>query len=376
MHSEVMPTDGQHRALEFGISHLRGHSADDRTQGTNNWYPVLEAMPTGVILLSVKGVVEHANQMAKTILGEPLVGQLWREVIARAFRPQKDDGHEISLVDGRRVQIATSQIPNQPGQLILLTDLTETRLLQQRISHMQRLSSLGKMVASLAHQVRTPLSAAMLYAANLKNPTLNEHSRNQFCDKLMNRLKDLESQINDMLLFAKSGEQQVVEEISLEQLLEEVAVGSDAMIQSHLASLKIQNPLHDLIILGNRTALSGALQNMIQNSLHIKPENAKITISASLNERDPDEIELKVTDNGPGIPVESFAHIFEPFYTTKSQGTGLGLAVVKSVIQAHKGRVHARNKLEGGAMFTLTLPVHKHIESAAEEVSTSAMGAM
>ncbi len=78
---------------------------------------------------------------------------------------------------------------------------------------MQRLSALGKMVASLAHQVRTPLSAAMLYAANLSSEKLNPTARSNFHEKLMSRLQDLESQVNDMLLFARSGDQKIVEEV-------------------------------------------------------------------------------------------------------------------------------------------------------------------
>ncbi|MFM9745848.1 histidine kinase dimerization/phospho-acceptor domain-containing protein, partial [Streptomyces brasiliscabiei] len=85
------------------------------------------------------------------------------------------------------------------------------------VAHMQRLSALGKMVASLAHQVRTPLSAAMLYAANLGSKRLPESSRGDFHTKLMSRLRDLETQVNDMLLFAKSGDQQVVERVSMQQ---------------------------------------------------------------------------------------------------------------------------------------------------------------
>ena len=90
-------------------------------------------------------------------MGEPLENERWLDVIHRAFSPKDDDGHEVSLKDGRRVKLAISA--SDLGQLILITDLTETRLLQSRLSDLQRLSSLGKMVASLAHQVRTPLSA-------------------------------------------------------------------------------------------------------------------------------------------------------------------------------------------------------------------------
>jgi two-component system sensor histidine kinase FlrB len=212
------------------------------------------------------------------------------------------------------------------------------------------------MVASLAHQIRTPLSAAMLYAANLSNSSLNKTSRVKFSDKLVSRLRDLESQVNDMLLFAKSGDEQVVSEISLNSLMQEVQLGADAMLQSQQAKLVLSLPDPDVVILGNKTALAGALQNLIHNALTVKPQNAVIHLAASLPNNDSDWVNLSVTDNGPGIKIENINRVFEPFFTTKSNGTGLGLAVVRSVAQSHQGKVKVVNLADGGACFTLCLP--------------------
>src|SRR5690606_4852389 len=91
---------------------------------------LLDLLPGGVIVIDGQGVVREANPVARGLLGRPLVGMLWREVIARNFAPREDDGHEISLKDGRRLSIATRSLQGEPGQLVLLTDLTETRRLQ------------------------------------------------------------------------------------------------------------------------------------------------------------------------------------------------------------------------------------------------------
>ncbi len=101
-------------------------------------------MPAGVIVIDGKGIVRQANEQAKALLGEPLEEEVWRSIITRSFKPRADDGHEVSLVDGRRVKLSITPLENEPGQLIVITDLTETRQLQARVSHMQRLSSLGK----------------------------------------------------------------------------------------------------------------------------------------------------------------------------------------------------------------------------------------
>ena len=130
------------------------------------WVLVGNYLPGNLVVLDARGLVQQANPVAVTMLGEPLTGQRWLDVITRSFRPRSDDGMEVSLKDGRRVKLEISALLSktaytQPGQLIMLTDLTQTRQLQNRLSHLQRLSALGKMMASLAHQIRTPLSSAM-----------------------------------------------------------------------------------------------------------------------------------------------------------------------------------------------------------------------
>ena len=222
---------------------------------------LLQVMPAGVIVLDGKGIVRQANDQAKALLGEPLEEEVWRSIIRRSFKPRADDGHEVSLADGRRVKLSITPLENEPGQLIVITDLTETRELQARVSHMQRLSSLGKMVASLAHQIRTPLSAAVLYASNLKRKNLPESASQQFAHKLTDRLKDLESQVNDMLLFAKSGEQQVVSQISLSELFNAIEPSATAMATQEQQALSFKGFDTPLTLTGNLTALQGAILN-------------------------------------------------------------------------------------------------------------------
>ena len=110
---------------------------------------VLEALPAGVIILNARGLVKECNPAAVALLGEPLIGEKWAAVINRSFKPQADDGHEVSLRDGRKLSVQTCSLENGPGQLVLLYDLTETRELQSRVARNERLSMMGRMVASL-----------------------------------------------------------------------------------------------------------------------------------------------------------------------------------------------------------------------------------
>ncbi len=314
---------------------------------------LLQVMPAGVIVLDGKGIVRQANDQAKALLGEPLEEEVWRSIIRRSFKPRADDGHEVSLADGRRVKLSITPLENEPGQLIVITDLTETRELQARVSHMQRLSSLGKMVASLAHQIRTPLSAAVLYASNLKRKNLPESASQQFAHKLTDRLKDLESQVNDMLLFAKSGEQQVVSQISLSELFNAIEPSATAMATQEQQALSFKGFDTPLTLTGNLTALQGAILNLIHNASQVTPKGFEIIVQANqIN----DALVIEVIDRGEGVPNAIKSKIFEPFFTTKTHGTGLGLAVVKSVVNAHDGSIHICDAENGGACFSISLP--------------------
>lgn len=345
----------------FGPSHsLRDQdlSSDDiksLRQQAGRLEHLLKVMPAGVIVLDGRGIVRQANDQARDLLGEPLEGQVWRTIIHRSFKPRADDGHEVSLTDGRRVKLSITPLEKEPGQLIVLTDLTETRELQARVSHMQRLSSLGKMVASLAHQIRTPLSAAMLYASNLTRKGLGEEASHNFANKLSARLKELESQVNDMLLFAKSGEEQVVTSLSLQDIDDAIRTTSQTIAQQAGQSFALEGFDSDISFTGNITALQGALLNLINNASQVTPKEGEVKVKATCTEG---YVAISVCDNGPGVPSELQHRIFEPFFTTKTHGTGLGLAVVKSVVNAHKGQLSVANLAGKGACFTVTLPCH------------------
>ncbi len=341
---------------------------------------LLSIMPAGVLVLDKKGAVTLANQQAKILLEEPLVGETWRDVISRVFTPKADDGHEVSMRNGKRVKIDISPLTEEKGQLIVITDLTETRQLQSRVGHMQRLSSLGKMVASLAHQVRTPLSSALLYAENLKAMPLNNNIATQFSEKLTLRLKELESQVNDMLLFAKSSDNQIVTPLSIQQIQNQAIAQVEAQIKQANIKFQVLNNLDHALnassiechILGNITAISGALTNLITNAMQAHPhvinsaQCAQIpTITFNItqenithkNTADQAYCVFSVIDNGKGLEKDRCTHIFEPFYTTRSQGTGLGLAVVNTVAKSHKGFVKCGNNPDKGAFFSLYLPL-------------------
>lgn len=312
---------------------------------------LLDLLPGGVIVIDGQGVVREANPVARSLLGLPLVGMLWRQVIARNFAPREDDGHEISLKDGRRLSIATRSLNAEPGQLVLLTDLTETRRLQDQLSRHERLSALGRMVASLAHQIRTPLSAALLYASHLTEQVLPVEQQQRFAGRLKERLHELEHQVRDMLIFAR-GELPLPDRLSPKAVFDALRSATETHVTDMQVRWQCDSRSGELLC--NRDTLVGTMLNLIENA--IQAGGREVGLKVHLYQRG-DVVRLCISDNGPGIDRATLARLGEPFFTTKTTGTGLGLAVVKAVARAHQGDVQLRSRPGRGTCAIVTLPL-------------------
>ncbi|MFG1498224.1 ATP-binding protein [Saccharospirillum sp. HFRX-1] len=338
------------------VSEQRMQELSEKERLADQLESLLNLLPAGVVVVDNTGIVRRVNPAAQSLLvsaGLPeLVGVPWGRIIRQTFKPRQNDGHEISLADGRLVSIETCALDNA-GQLILLSDQTQTRALQAKLSRHERLTAMGRMVASLAHQIRTPLSAAMLYASNLKNPRVSDEVRGQFVDKLIGRLHHLEQQVQDMLIFVK-GECQLVHRLSVSELFSVMADNLSARIEQYPKALHWHNDAADVELQCQKDALVSALCNLINNAFEASPNDPDIAIAA---ERRGDRLRLTIRDQGPGMDEQTLAQIREPFFTTKSHGTGLGIPVVMAVIRAHQGDFEIDSQPGKGTVVHLNLPV-------------------
>ncbi|MFA1028097.1 PAS/PAC sensor signal transduction histidine kinase [Pseudomonas syringae pv. helianthi] len=347
--------------LEARVTELKGelaHAGAQRLQElaekerlANRLQNLLDLLPGGVIVIDGMGVVREANPAAIDLLGQPLLGMLWRHVISRCFAPREDDGHEVSLKDGRRLSIATRSLDAEPGQLVLLNDLTETRHLQEQLARHERLSSLGRMVASLAHQIRTPLSAAMIYASHLTEQELPVETQQRFAARLKDRLHELEHQVRDMLVFAR-GELPLTDRLTPGALFQALQNAAATHVQG--VAVRWQCDSIDGELLCNRDTLVGALLNLIENAVQASAGRTLLKIHAYSRGN---ELRICFSDNGSGIDKAALARIGEPFFTTKTTGTGLGLAVVTAVSRAHQGRVDYLSRVGRGTCAIVSLPL-------------------
>lgn len=330
---------------------------------------LLSVLPAGVVVIDGEGRIQDCNPAAIKLLGEPLSGERWIDTIQRAFQPRPDDGHDVSLRDGRLVHISTNPLDGEPGQIVLLHDVTETRQLQHKVSHLQRLSAMGEMAARLAHQIRTPLSSAMLYLSPLLKAGGDSATQRRFAERLHDSLSHMEQLVRNMLAFSK-GDMAAPAPVNIDALLEEVARQFHSSVSPDSCQLTVVNNTNDGHIFGSQPALVSAINNLMNNAREACREGGQIILSADYIEDEQYQpfIEISVEDNGIGIDEADFDKILQPFYTTRSAGTGLGLAVVQSIVKAHKGLLWLDSDRGEGSTFCLRLPVYQ----ATQPVSRSA----
>ncbi|MBI3771274.1 MAG: HAMP domain-containing histidine kinase [Gammaproteobacteria bacterium] len=317
---------------------------------------LLEALPAGVVVLDGLGVVRESNPVAVELLGQPLAGESWRKVITRCFAPQFDDGHEVSLRDGRRVSIATSSLGREPGQIILLKDVTETRRLQDRLARLQQMSAMGHMAATLAHQIRTPVASALLYVSHLCSNNIPFEKSSAYALKIKAQLQHIESMVRDMLSITRGESENHDDEFPLSMLLEGLETTVISQIEDRGGVLKINNTAGSVVVNGNYHSLLGAFTNLIINAIAASNNSVEIIVTSKLSD---DALQIEVSDKGEGIPDHVKNSLYEPFVTTKIQGTGLGLAVVKSVIDKHGGEIGFVTESGVGTTFIVKLPLVK-----------------
>jgi two-component system sensor histidine kinase FlrB len=225
--------------------------------------------------------------------------------------------------------------------------------MQAELERSQRLAAMGEMAATLAHQLRTPLAAALLHTANLAQPGLSDELRARFSAKAGDQLRRLERLIQDVLLFAR-GESLGRDVIDASELLAEAAQTVEPLMREHGLAFTVADACAGAVIVGNRKALFGALVNLLENAMQATPASGKICLSGNCRS---EQLAIAVRDSGPGIARTMQGRIFEPFVTTKGQGTGLGLAIVLGVVRAHGGGIELHSEAGAGAEFIITLPL-------------------
>lgn len=310
---------------------------------------LIEGVPGGVVVLDARGSVTEINPAAVQLLGEPLLQLAFAAVLERAAVDSRAAPEHIELRSGRIVNVSRRAL-DSGGEVVLLADVTEAHTMQAFLTRQQRLLTLGELAAGLAHQIRTPLAAALLYASQMALPDRSLADLTRCAGKTVDSLKQLDRLVNDMLAFTHGGAAR--EPVSVSALLEQVAQWLRPALRSGVR-LTIRTQAPNLMVRANAPSLVSAVLNIATNAL--QAARADLDLELLARRAADGRAEIIVSDNGPGIPPHIRERIFEPFFTTRTSGNGIGLSIVKSVIEAHHGTV----RLAGdgpGATFVIDLP--------------------
>ena len=353
---------GNAQELEQSLHSNNSIQPSAERQSKNNGLTVaglLQALPTGVVILDKQGKVRQCNPAAEKLLGSGLLDENWRDIIAANFNPREDDGHEVSLISGKRVSLMTRSLHEGEGQLIVINDLTETRELQNQLNRHQRLSAMGQMMSSLAHQIRTPLTAALLHADNLASSDTSNGKVQRSGEKIISRLHNIERQIRDMLVFAKGGTTATTM-VPLRLLIQKFQEAATDLTRSYGATVLWQCCEEPAMLKCNPDGMVGAFLNLLENAIQASDRSQAIHVEIEVQQADTEyqnnRLVIRIIDSGTGVDDAMLKKLEEPFNSTKPNGTGLGLAIVKLVCKSHGGQFRFAPR-QRGACAEMILPL-------------------
>jgi PAS domain S-box-containing protein len=344
---------------------------------------MMEAMTDSVYICSPEFRITYMNPAMIKMIGHDATGELCHKALHHNDekcswclhdKVQQGESPEIEIVSSRNnrsYNVTHSPIFHEDGSISKMTiykDITVTKQLQHQLSRSERLSATGQLAATIAHEINSPLQGIISILSLVERT----HDQDEKLLENLNLVKRGFTNIRDTvkkLLDLNRPRKEDIQSISINGLIEDTT----RLLESHLkkSDVKIILNLSAGIpnISGSPQQLTHVFMNLINNSVEAmagvsKPKNGwqtregtggKVTITSTLEK---DDIVIKVVDTGPGIEEKDITYIFDPFYTRKKEmGMGIGLSLCHGIIEDHNGSITAENSPEGGAVFTITLPV-------------------
>jgi PAS domain S-box-containing protein len=343
---------------------------------------ILRYMLNGVITTNEKGIITSINQAAINILeidSENLIGKSVSEV----FEKNESTVNEIENAINRKgfyrgydikislknkikylainVSLISFSSERSSGVIIIIQDTTEKRAIDEQLQRMDRLASLGKFAAGIAHEIRNPLTGISLFLDDLHDNICTDKEVSSVIELALKEVERLENLVNELLDYAApyKGE---LQERDLNKLIENTILFVDKQCRQLGIQVKtVLDPSMPKIKIDGEK-IRQALLNIIINSIQFMPGGGKLSIKTEIillkdNYPKNEKIKISISDTGPGIPASDFKKIFDPFYTKRKGGTGLGLSLTHSIIAEHKGIINVTSSDEGGAKFIIELPI-------------------
>jgi two-component system, sporulation sensor kinase E len=215
----------------------------------------------------------------------------------------------------------------------------------RQLSRKTRLEMLGRLAATLAHEIRNPLGGIQLYASMLRRDLEADAEKSRTLDRILGAVAGLDRLVEDMLAYGRDVEPERVRR-PLGPILDTALDLARGSIEEKSVKVVREGTGGEAEV--DAAMLQRALLNLVLNAVQAMPPGGTLTAAAEGRE-------LRIADSGPGIAPEILEKLFTPFVTSKTQGTGLGLAIVHKIVESHGGVVEARNRPEGGAVFSIRL---------------------
>jgi PAS domain S-box-containing protein len=345
---------------------------------------VTRNMPAGLLVVNATGIISSANPAAEQTLGIRLLGfrrysealgessdltKLLADCLAtgRIFRREQVE-HRAPDGDSRRLGVTISPIRRGTerisGAICLLTDLTELATLQQQVQLKENLAALGELSAGIAHEFKNALATISGYAQMIRAEAATGEAPD-YAERILEQTRNITHVVTEFLKYARPldiSSEPVALQAVVERVVSEVAEGCSQIRIRH------EGPLGS--VAGDEGLLRQAMLNLARNAAEACADAAnggRVLLRGEIVRGEDNGFQrITIFDNGPGIPPAVMAKLFRPFFTTKANGTGLGLAVVQKIIVQHGGQVEARNRPEGGAAFIVTLPACRSVAEAVE----------
>ena len=336
---------------------------------------VTRNMPAGLLLLNSAGLVTSANPAAEAALGvKALAYRRYDEVLGagsrltqlvasclgqgRTFRREEVEYLTPSR-ELRQLGVTISPVMNNAneiaGAICLLSDLTELAALQKQIHMKENLAALGELSAGIAHEFKNALATISGYAQLIRSEAQPGTELHEHGEQILRQTRSLTHVVTEFLKFARPLDL-ADEQVNLRPMIDRVA----AEVTETVSGIPISIDGDFREVSGDDALLRQAILNLARNAAEAassNPAGGRVIIRGELDTSGPLQGQrISISDNGPGIPPESLTKIFMPFYTTKANGTGLGLAVVQKIVVQHGGTIEARNHPLGGAEFIVWLP--------------------
>ncbi|MGB5139692.1 MAG: ATP-binding protein, partial [Candidatus Zixiibacteriota bacterium] len=338
---------------------------------------VLESLTSGVITIDPNGRINTINKAGCDILRvkpAEVVGEDYRNILGSSLAAKKPltdllaGKKPYSLVE-KQAQVAPNEfVPisvssscmkdsegNIVGALEVFVDLTELRRMEDEIARVRSLAALGEVAAVVAHEVRNPLSGIAGFAALLRRELGADHANINYVDKIISGVEKLNRSVTSLLEYARELRHEPCS-TDMNALLHETVdfFRVDLNARSSRSNVNLELPPAVVQCHVDRENFTGALINLLKNADESMPNGGQVKVV--LDKRD-DAIAICVSDQGVGVPESIKEKIFTPFFTTRDGGTGLGLALVRKVVDAHRGSIYVSNNSDKGSTFTIELPL-------------------